>query len=258
MGFYLRLGGLFSLQSSSSIPTRGGHSCARTPRALPLAAPCAPPGVPKRSALSVRGQPAEPSRVGRFCEGHLPRRWKVPACVNALTRKPYALLSGTMVFAAQELLRDNLSTPQNVKFAGAFPTPGSARAPLGRARRGAATVGVARTTRFFIPRRRWQPITAPDFQPNAFCHFSRSTHVDRSRIRDRVPDERGVYFREFFLEFVELTAPRSRHRQPTARCTPPRTACRRSRRTGIRLARFSKTRGSCTRGGRTGTSAPSP
>lgn len=172
LGFYLRLGGLFSLQSSSSIPTRGGHSCARTPRALPLAAPCAPPGVPKRSALSVRGQPAEPSRVGRFCEGHLPRRWKVPACVNALTRKPYALLSGTMVFAAQELLRDNLSTPQNVKFAGAFPTPGSARAPLGRARRGAATVGVARTTRFFIPRRRWQPITAPDFQPNAFCHFS--------------------------------------------------------------------------------------
>ena len=145
---------------------------ARTPRALPLAAPCARPGVPKRSALSVRGQPAEPSRVGRFCEGHLPRRWKVPACVNALTRKPYALLSGTMVFAAQELLRDNLSTPQNVKFAGAFPTPGSARAPLGRARRGAATVGVARETRFFIPRRRWQPITAPDFQPNAFCHFS--------------------------------------------------------------------------------------
>jgi hypothetical protein len=45
-----------------------------------------------------------------------------------------------MVFAAQELLRDNLSTPQNVKFAGAFPTTGSARAPLGRARRGAATV----------------------------------------------------------------------------------------------------------------------
>jgi len=79
-----------------------------------------------------------------------------------------------MVFAAQELLRDNLSTPQNVKFAGAFPTPGSARAPLGRARRGAATVGVARETRFFIPRRRWQPITAPDFQPNAFCHFSLS------------------------------------------------------------------------------------
>jgi len=150
LGFYLRLGGLFSLQSSSSIPTRGGHSCARTPRALPLAAPCARPGVPKRSALSVRGQPAEPSRVGRFCEGHLPRRWKVPACVNALTRNPYALLSGTMVFAAQELLRDNLSTPQNVKFAGAFPTPGSARAPLGRARRGAATVGVARETRFFI------------------------------------------------------------------------------------------------------------
>ena len=188
------------MQSSSSFPTHGGHSCARTPRALPLAAPCARPGVPKRSALSVRGQPAEPSRVGRFCEGHLPRRWKVPACVNALTRKPYALLSGTMVFAAQELLRDNLSTPQNVKFAGAFPTPGSARAPLGRARRGAATVGVARKTRFFIPPRRWQPITAPDFQPKTrFATFHRSTHVDsKSRIPDRVPDERMVNLKRFF------------------------------------------------------------
>ena len=39
-----------------------------------------------------------------------------------------------MVFAAQELLRDNLSAPQNVKFMGAFAFPGSARAPLGRAR----------------------------------------------------------------------------------------------------------------------------
>jgi len=105
-----------------------------------------------------------------------------------------------MVFAAQELLRDNLSTPQNVKFAGAFPTPGSARAPLGRARRGAATVGVARETRFFIrvgggsqsPRRISNRTRFATF------HLFR-THVDRSRIRDRVPDERGVYFRAFFF-----------------------------------------------------------
>ena len=114
-----------------------------------------------------------------------------------------------MVFAAQELLRDNLSTPQNVKFVGAFPTPGSARAPLGRARRGAATVGVARKTRFFIPRRRWQPITAPDFQPKTrFATWINLAQVDgnnQTRIRDRVPDERMVNLNSF-LEFVELTA----------------------------------------------------
>ena len=140
-----------------SSSTRGALRAPRRPEALGALGPRPACGT-VQSWEVLRGAP--------------PAEVKVPACVNALTRKPYALLSGTMVFAAQELLRDNLSTPQNVKFAGAFPTPGSARAPLGRARRGAATVGVARTTRFFIPRRRWQPITAPDFQPNAFCHFS--------------------------------------------------------------------------------------
>jgi hypothetical protein len=42
-----------------------------------------------------------------------------------------------MVFAAQELLRDNLSTPQNLKFIGAFPSP--SRTPIPRVTRNEPT-----------------------------------------------------------------------------------------------------------------------
>lgn len=100
-----------------------------------------------------------------------------------------------MVFAAQELLRDNLSTPQNVKFAGAFPTLGSARAPLGRARRGAATVGVARKTRFFIPLGGDSQSPRRISNRTRFATWIKKTQVDgnnQTRIRDRVPDERST------------------------------------------------------------------
>ena len=85
-----------------------------------------------------------------------------------------------MGFAAQELLRDNLAPPQNVKFIGAFPTPRSAGAPLGRPRRGAATVARAFTPFFAILRSAVRDSQSPRWisARNAFCAEHRETHVD--------------------------------------------------------------------------------
>ena len=90
-----------------------------------------------------------------------------------------------MGFAAQELLRDNLATPQNVKFIGAFPTTRSAGAPLGRPRRGAATVARVFTPFFAILRSAVRDSQSPRWisARNAFCETRfvarhRETHVD--------------------------------------------------------------------------------
>lgn len=85
-----------------------------------------------------------------------------------------------MGFAAQELLRDNLATPQNVKFIGAFPIPRSAGAPLGRPRRGAATVARVFTPFYAILRSAVRDSQSPRWisVETRFVARHRETHVD--------------------------------------------------------------------------------